>query len=185
MRLKLIRFLLILALILTYFSLCSLAYEPKVSGGISKKQLIENKQNKTEGETKDINEEQYLAKLDIPKINISNYLYPLDSKENTVDKNIEVLKDSDMPDISNGNFILAAHNGLSKIAYFHNLDKLEIGDEVQIKYNNKKYTYIISKIYDVLKTGQIAIKRDKNKKTITLITCKGEAKQLVVIGYLK
>ena len=53
-----------------------------------------------------------------------------------------------------------------------------------VNYNSQEYTYKISKIYEVLKTGKVSIKRDKNKSTITMITCKGSDKQLVVIGYL-
>ena len=90
-----------------------------------------------------------------------------------------------MPNVDGGNMILAAHNGYSSIAFFHNLYKLEIGDKVFINYNNKRYTYVISKIYDVMKTGNVTIKRDKNKTTLTMITCKGNDKQLVVIGYLE
>ncbi len=129
-------------------------------------------------------EETYLARIIISKIGLNRPLYSLNSKLNTVDKNIEILKNSDMPDVINGNFILAAHNGYSLISYFHNLHKLQIGDEVNINYNDKKYTYRVSKIYDVIKTGKVAVKRDKNKTTITMITCKDDDKQLVVIGYL-
>ena len=59
-----------------------------------------------------------------------------------------------------------------------------MGDEVFINYLNNDYKYIISSKYDVLKTGRVSIKRDKNRRSITMITCKGEDKQLVVIGYL-
>lgn len=131
-------------------------------------------------ENKDIN---YLARINIPKIGINRYLYNIDSKMNNVNKNIEILKGSDMPDAENGNFILAAHSGYSSIAYFHNLYKLEIGDIVILNYKNNNYKYIVSDMYDVLKTGKITVKRDKNKTAITMITCKGEDKQLVVIGY--
>ena len=45
------------------------------------------------------------------------------------------------------------------------------GDKVDITYNNKNYTYIITNIYTDLKDGDVAIKRNKNKTTLTLITC--------------
>ena len=133
---------------------------------------------------KEAKKERPIGTINISKINLNNNLYSINSKLNTVDKNIEVLKSSDMPDVNNGNFILAAHSGFSSIAYFYNLYKLDIGDEVIINYNNRKYVYHISKIYDVMKTGKVSIKRDKNKRAITMITCKGKDKQLVVIGYL-
>ena len=49
--------------------------------------------------------------------------------------------------------------------------KLTLGDKVDITYNNKNYTYIITNIYTDLKDGDVAIKRNKNKTTLTLITC--------------
>ena len=51
-------------------------------------------------------------------------------------------------------------------------------------YGDYRLTDVGPEIYEVLKTGKVSIKRDKNKSTITMITCKGSDKQLVVIGYL-
>ena len=88
-----------------------------------------------------------------------------------------------MPD-KKGNLILAAHSGTSAIAYFKHLDQVSINDEVYVYYKDKKYNYIIKKIYDVDKTGFVKINRDKNKQTLTLITCKKNTnKQTVFIGY--
>ncbi len=130
------------------------------------------------------NKEMPIGLIKIPKINLNKPLYAIYSNLNDVNKNIEILKSSNMPSDENGNFILAAHSGYSFISYFHNLYKLDIDDEVMVNYNSQEYTYKISKIYEVLKTGKVSIKRDKNKSTITMITCKGSDKQLVVIGYL-
>ena len=128
----------------------------------------------------------YLGILEIPKINLKQKFYTKDSPLNTVEKNIELIETSQMPTEKNANLILAAHSGNSKIGYFKNLDKLNIGDIAYINYNNQKYTYTIQDIYDVHKTGYIEIKRDKNKKTLTLITCKKNSNmQTVYIGYLK
>ena len=120
----------------------------------------------------------------IPKISLAKELYPNDKINNTVDKNIEVIETSTMPDVPYSNLILASHSGNSSIGYFKHLDKLNINDEVYISYKSKKYKYIIKSIYDQEKTGYIKIKRDKSKQTITLITCKkGTNKQTVYIGY--
>ena len=132
----------------------------------------------------DTHDNSYFARILIPKIDLDSYLYPLGSDDNNVDKNIEILKGSSMPD-QGGNLILAAHNGLGRVAYFRNLHKLSILDEVIISYNGVDYKYVISDKYDVLKTGKVAIKRDKSRTSITLITCLGEDRQLVVIGYLR
>ena len=154
--------------------------------------IVKNSHNSSETNSESTNisipednkKEEVFASVRIPKININKNLYSVNSKNNTVDKNIQILKESNMPDEVNGNFILAAHSGFSSIAYFHNLHKLKIGDEVFVNYLNNDYKYIISDKYDVLKTGKVSIKRDKNRSTITMITCKGEDKQLVIVGYL-
>lgn len=130
-------------------------------------------------------EDEYLGIISIPKIGLRKKLYDIGSYRNDVDRNIEVLDSSKMPDVMGGNFILAAHNGNTSLGYFRDLHKLKVGDEVTIDYKNKNYVYEVSKIYDVLKTGKVAIKRDKSQSTITLITCLGNDRQLVVIGYLR
>lgn len=126
----------------------------------------------------------YLGIITINKIGLRQYLYDKNSIFNDVDKGIEILKSSDMPDKYLGNFILASHNGNSSIAYFHRLHELTYGDIIIINYKNSLYKYKISKIYEVQKTGKVIIDRDYNKNTITMITCKGDDKQLVVVGYL-
>ena len=113
-----------------------------------------------------------MAVLEIPKINLKRGIYPKESKENTVKKNIELLSDSNMPDKENGNFILAGHNGTSKVSYFNKLGQLKKGDIAYIYYNGLKYSYELINSYEVKKTGEVEIIRDKEKTTLTLITCK-------------
>ena len=64
--------------------------------------------------------------------------------------------------------------------------KLDINDSVYVYFDGIKYEYKIADIYDVDKTGTVNISRDKNRTTITLITCKkySKDKQTVFIGYL-
>lgn len=162
-------------------------YEPKIE--ISYNTNDKNDKNVKEKQTvsntlKVNNSNNYLAIIEIPKISLRRYLYDINSKQNDVDKNIEVLKSSDMPLVKGGNLILAGHNGNTSAGHFRNLHKLVLNDEIIIYYNDVKYVYKVSKIYDVLKTGTVAIKRDKSQSTVTLITCLGSDRQLVVIGYL-
>ena len=91
-----------------------------------------------------------------------------------------------MPDVVNGNLVLASHNGASYISFFRNLDKLNINDKIYVYYGGYKYTYSLSKTYDTPKDGNIEVYRDNSKTTITLITCKKNSKdtQVVYIGYL-
>lgn len=116
-------------------------------------------------------EKYYIGSLEIPKINLNKGFTSMDSPYNSVNKNIEVVKKSSYPDKEKGNFILAAHSGNSYLAYFRNLYQLTIGDKAYVNYKNKKYTYKIVNIYEQEKTGKIAIYRDLDKNTLTLITC--------------
>lgn len=164
-------------------------YEPNINVTVQSNDKnnikSEQKQDTVKVNNLKTTDDEKIGMIEIPKINLKRYLYDIDSYQNDVDKNIEILKSSDMPDIDNGNLILAGHNGNSSVGHFRNLYKLSLGDEIIINYGGKSYNYEVSKIYDVLKTGKVAIKRDKNQQTITLITCQGSDRQLVVIGYLK
>lgn len=128
----------------------------------------------------------YLMVLEVPKIGLKKGIYDIESKYNSVNYGIEILKDSNMPDKELGNVILASHRGTSNIAYFNKLDNLNNDDIVIIYYQGIKYSYKITNIYDQDKTGSIKILKDMNKTTITLITCKKNTKdkQLVFIGNL-
>lgn len=129
------------------------------------------------------NKETYIASIDVPKIKLSTVLYDVNSRNNTVDKNIQIIKGSQMPDVNKGNLILASHSGTSNVSYFKHLDKLDLNDEVYIKYKDKKYTYKIYDIYRLEKDGTIEITRS-NSSMLTLTTCdtKDDTKQLVVLA---
>ena len=127
----------------------------------------------------------YIAVLKIPKIKLVRGLVDRNSYQNNIKYNVEILKDSSMPDEEKGNVILAAHSGNARISYFKNLDKLVIGDDISIEYNSVIYNYKVVDIYLIDKTGTAEIIRDKNKSTLTLITCKHNTnKQIIVIAEL-
>ena len=127
-------------------------------------------------------EYNYIAVVKIPKINLERGLVSIDSKYNNVNKNIQILEDSSMPDEQNGNMILAAHSGNGRNAYFKNLDKLNTDDIVSIFYNGVEYKYKIMNIYDIEKTGTAQIIRNSQKSSLTLITCREKTnKQIIVI----
>lgn len=115
--------------------------------------------------------EEYLGIIDIPKINLYKGFYSKTSNLNNVKFNLFVLKESDYPDVINGNLIIAGHSGNYNNSYFANLYKLELEDTIIVHYNKKDYTYKITKIYNEEKTGTVRILRDRNKTTLTLITC--------------
>lgn len=113
----------------------------------------------------------YIGYLTIPKINLTKGFLDYRSSENDVEKNILVVEGSDYPDKEKGNLIIAGHSGTGWKAFFNDLYQLQINDTAYINYKNKKYTYSIVNIYTQPKTGKLAIYRNYNKTTLTLITC--------------
>ena len=127
----------------------------------------------------------YIAMLTIPKINLQRGLVAKNSKYNNIRYNVMIHKVSNMPDEEKGNVILIAHSGSASYSFFKNLNKLKLSDLIKIEYKGKTYNYKIVDIYDIEKTGKASIKRNHNKSTITLITCRHNTnKQIVVIAEL-
>ena len=127
-------------------------------------------------------EVNYIAVIKIPKIGLEKGLASKDSYYNNVNRNIQILTESDMPDKEKGNVILAGHSGNSSVSYFRKLNKLQNNDEVIISYKGKDYVYRMVHSYEIEKNGYAHILRNAEKTTLTLITCKHNTnKQLIVI----
>lgn len=131
----------------------------------AKKEKIEVKE--LEGEVTN----DYIGYLSIPKINLTKGFLDKRSTENDVEKNILVVEGSTYPDVERGNLILAGHSGTGWKAFFNDLYKLSENDHVYIDYKNKEYTYSVVNIYKQPKVGRVAIYRNYDKTTLTLITC--------------
>ena len=127
--------------------------------------------NEIAEEPKQVETETYLGYLEKKKIKFRRGFYNLDSSLNNVELNIEIIEGSSMPDVTGGNLIIAGHSGTGWKAFFRNLYKLELGDTLIITYNGLNYSYRITNIYQEPNTGTIAIRRDRTKTTVTLITC--------------
>ena len=140
-----------------------------------------------EEEKSDYTYEEYLGVIDIPKINLYKGFYDKTSNLNNVKFNLFVLSVSAYPDIERGNLIIAGHSGNYNNSYFGNLYLLELGDNIIIHYNNKKYIYEIAKIYYEKKDGNVRILRNSSETTLTLITCTkdDDSSQTIYISYLK
>ena len=148
-----------------------------LSGAVTNDTISSGEEEKEE-EIKEIKEEdnnytyeEYLGIIDIPKIELYKGFYSKTSNLNNVKFNLYVLPSSNYPDVENGNLIIAGHSGNYNNSYFANLYKLEKEDTITIHYNNNKYIYQITNIYTEEKTGKVRIFRNKNKTTLTLITC--------------
>ena len=149
-------------------------------------EIIEEPKQEEVKEEKQEEKINYIAVLKIPKIKLVRGLVDRNSYLNNVKYNVEILKDSASPEEQNGNVILAAHSGNARISYFRNLDKLVLGDDISLEYKSKIYKYKIVDIYLIDKTGTAEIIRNKNKNTLTLITCKHNTnKQIIIIAELQ
>ena len=143
------------------------------------KEEVAEQEEKKETTTPTIN---YIAVIKIPKIGLEKGLASKGSYWNNVNRNIEILSESDMPDVEKGNVILASHSGNSSISYFRKLNKLQNDDIISIVYNGKEYKYKMVNSYEIEKNGYAHIVRNAEKNTLTLITCKHNTdKQIVVI----
>jgi LPXTG-site transpeptidase (sortase) family protein len=111
-----------------------------------------------------------IGTLTISKINLKQKLYEINSEENTIEKNVTILKESIYPEENNSIMILAAHSGTGKIAYFKKLNELKINDEIILNFKKKTYTYIVKDIWEEKKTGYINFNKEE-KKQLILTTC--------------
>ena len=83
-----------------------------------------------------------------------------------------------------GNFSVAGHRVSSYSEAFVNLYKAEIGDEIIVKANNKKYIYKITEMI-VVDPSRVDVLDDTEEATITLVTCTvGAEERLIVKGIL-
>lgn len=147
-------------------------------------ETIEEKDTTEEPKNEEVKEHkkiEYIAVLKIPKINLERGLVDPNSYLNNIDYNVQILKNSAMPDYKNGNVMLAAHSGNARVSYFRNLDKLSVDDVVTIDYKGKTYTYKVVNIYDIEKTGKAQIIRNKNTNTLTLVTCRHNTNRQIIV----
>lgn len=156
-----------------------------VENYVEKIELDNNTTNVVEKVNNEEVSENYIGVLSIPKININRSFYPINSLNNDVNKNIQILKNSDMPDVDYGVMMIAAHSGSSYISFFKDLNKLSLDDEVYIYYNNIKYTYYVQKIYEQERDGTISFDKNIHETILVLTTCGSEGKQLIVIAKRK
>ena len=136
------------------------------------------------GEVKKPETYNYIGVLEIPKINFKRGFLKINDRNNNVNKNIQVLENSAMPNVDNGLLVIAGHSGSGRVAFFKNLYKLKVKDEVFIYYENIKYVYEILTIYDESKDGTIAIDKKSDETILVLTTCSqtDDKKQLVIIA---
>lgn len=164
-------------------------YNSKIKNNvIVHKEQYEVVKNKIEenSKTQTIQVEQPIGYLKIKSINIDKPIYDINSKHNNIEENVIILKSSLNPLEESSLIILAAHSGQGKIAYFNDLDKLKIDDEIKLTYYNEEYTYKITDILIQEKNGHINIaKKDKSELILTTCSTKSNNKQLIIKSIIK
>ena len=141
-------------------------------------------------ETEDDTEEiivtnDFIGFLEIPRISFNRGFLHRDAEYNDVEKNLYVVETSTMPNVENGNLIIAAHSGTGWRAFFRYLHLLELRDLAHITYNGVRYTYQVVDIYEEPKIGTVQIFRNPNINTLTLITCTENSNTLQTIYILE
>lgn len=108
--------------------------------------------------------------LSIPKIDIEVALKRGVNNE-VLDTAVGHFENTPMPG-EYGNFVVAGHRAYTKNKFFSDLDKVEIGDEINILENKTNYKYRVNSI-EVVTPDKVDVieSKDMNKKEITLVTC--------------
>lgn len=146
---------------------------------------IEEGNEEIKEEVKQVENYNYIGVLEIPQINLKRGFLNINDTNNNVNKNIQVLENSAMPDIDGGLLVIAGHSGSGRVAFFKNLHKLKQNDQIYIFYENIKYIYKVEINYEEDKDGDITINKS-NDSTLVLTTCSqtDKTKQVVVISKL-
>jgi LPXTG-site transpeptidase (sortase) family protein len=127
--------------------------------------------------------EKPIMNINIEKINVNQNIYSKDSYENKIDKHVFITDASGFPD-DDEPVIIGAHSGIGPLAYFKDLNLLDINDLITLTYKGKEYKYIVVNKYKDDKNGKIRI--DSNNDLI-LFTCYPNDKNnyLVIVSSLQ
>lgn len=129
-----------------------------------------------------INNQSDEVKIIINKININENMEISSIKDDV--NGIVMFSEYKRPD-EEGKIVIGAHSGYGSNAYFNNLHKLEIDDEIKIKYKGKYYLYEVVEVKEVEETETKILQSDSN--VLILMTCKigDKTKRTIVISEFK
>lgn len=120
---------------------------------------------------------EYIGYLNIPKIAMNLGFYDYDSPLNDVEYNIEFIN-TNIKDT----YLIAAHSGVGKKAYFNDLANLNIGDDIYLELYDNKLHYKVIDITRSIKNGSINI--SDSSGFLYLTTCDQTIKgyQLTIVA---
>lgn len=116
----------------------------------------------------------------IPKINIT---YPILSKTTDALMKVSACKFHGANPNEVGNLCIIAHNYRRKGVFFSDVDKLAVGDIVEIQdLSQRTIQYEIYDIHTVLPDNVVDTTQKTNgRKEVTLITCTDDSKQRIIV----
>lgn len=124
---------------------------------------------------------KYYAAIEIPSIEMKQGIKKDNGSNKIIDASVASLVTSDMPDVDNGNYVLAGHSGNGNKSYFKDVGTMKENDTIIIYYNAKKYYYKVYNVSEVHETNLTPLERVKDKTIVTLITCKNTDDQYRII----
>ena len=178
----------IISITIIVFAICFFIYylySLETSENFSKK-IINNynistlySSNEKNKKTENLSENSIFGIIEIPKINIYYPVFSFLSEENL---KVSPCKLYGTNLNENTNICIAGHN-YNNDMFFSNIDKLQNGDEIYIYNNNGfKYIYKVFEKYEVKENDLSPIYNyNKNKKTLTLITCNNLNNNRIII----
>ncbi len=136
-------------------------------------------------DTKDIEEQNTI--LTIVNLDISGRIFQ-GKDSSTMEKGFWHFPTSANPG-QKGNFVVIAHRFLHTPPQkdtFYNLDKIKVGEKIQVMTDNGEFNYIVLEIRET-DANDISVLEQTDEYTITLVTCTPlwtSERRLVVIGKL-
>ena len=154
-----------------------------LEGESTNKENQGNTNNESELKLSDINGYKAIAILEIPSIKLKQGVVE-GVGDDVLKYYLGHYEETAKPG-EKGNFVVAGHRVSDYTDAFINLYKVKKDDEVIVKTEDKKYTYIVEDNF-IVEPEQVEVLEQTENETITLITCTVGAKQRVIVkGTLK
>lgn len=115
----------------------------------------------------DIKEEQVIGAIAIPSVEMYLPIFNGTTKTNLI-AGVGTMKDLQV--MGQGNYCLAGHHMRDESLLFGPLNKVQIGDWIQLTDKTKLYTYEVTGI-EIVHQDMVEVLEDTKSSTITLITC--------------
>ncbi|OOB76124.1 sortase [Clostridium haemolyticum] len=135
--------------------------------------------NKDSNKNRNINYGNEIALIDIPSIELQSVIVE-GMKNEQLRYYLCHFEDTAMPG-ENGNFSIAGHSSFIYNEILNNLYKVNIGDAIKLTTKKGEFKYFITKKFIVEPNEVGVLDQDKNKKTMTIVTCSNRGKKRLIV----